>query len=92
MKKILFLFALVACMVSCRSAQTLEKSNDTPIYILEDKGKAYSSLEGCETYSITVSLIGKPSKLDHARIGKYYWRKLRRGDYLDSEFRFVSRK
>lgn len=92
MRKILFLFALVAFMVSCRSAQTLEKSNDTPVYILEDKGKAYSSLEGCETYSITVSTIGKPSKLDHARIGKYTWRKLRKGDKLDSEFRFVSRK
>ena len=92
MKKILFLFALVVCMVSCRSAYPLETSNDTPIYILENKSKAYSSLEGCKTFSITVSMIGKPTKLDHARIGKYTWRNLRKGDKLDSEFRFVSRK
>ena len=92
MKKILFLFALVACMVSCRSAQTLEKSNDTPVYVLEDKGKAYSSLEGCKTYSITVSLIAHPTEYVHVKVGKYYWSKLRRGDKLDSEFRFVSRK
>lgn len=92
MRKILFLFALIICMASCKSAYPLEKSNDTPVYVLENKGKAYSSLEGCKTYSITVSTIGKPSRLDHARIGKYTWRKLRNGDKLDSEFRFVSRK
>lgn len=82
MRKVLFIFVLCVCSISCNTFK-LEHSSEEPVYRIEAKTKLN------DIYYIKVSRLDNPTILEVKPIGYATWNKLNNGNTLDKNYRFV---
>ena len=80
MKKIFILFMLGLCLQSCVK---LECSNEEPVYRIEDKTHLNNM------YYINLSRLASPDTLYTKQFGHYTWKKLKKGNKLDKNYRLI---